>query len=70
MNTAIGVEAVVAARTLPSGDIVLTFNKPESKARWAKRAEVAKELGPLAKARTKGYTLLVHGIKVVAIDVR
>ena len=70
VNTAIGVEAIVAARTLPSGDIVLTFDKPESKATWEKRAEVAKELGPLAKARTKGYTLLVHGMRVAAIDVR
>jgi hypothetical protein len=64
------VEAIVAARALLSGDTLITFDKTESKEKWAKSLAITQGVGPQARIRTREYTILAYRIRVATIDVR
>ncbi len=62
-------EAVVAARRLPSGDVLVTFEGPEAKEKWGKSPGVLGAFGTEARTRTSEYTIIAHGIRVSAVDI-
>ncbi len=66
INTELDCEAVVAARRLPSGDVLVTFDKEDDKTKWAKDPKVTQAFGTTAKVRTREYTVIAHGIRVAA----
>ncbi len=69
INTELDCEAVVAARRLPSGDVLVTFDKEDDKTKWAKDPKVTQAFGTTAKVRTREYTVIAHGIRVAALNV-
>jgi hypothetical protein len=68
INTKIQCESVVAARRLPSGDTLVTFEGEEAKKKWEKDQAVLDAFGTNARIRTREYTVIAHGIRVAAID--
>ena len=66
-NKAIGVDAVIAARRLPSGDVLLTFTEEAEKKRWEGTSRIAEALGAQARVKRAEYTIIAHGVKVALI---
>lgn len=63
INAAIeGSGDVVAARCLPSGDVLVAFQGTIEKQKWEARLEVLQAFGEGARLRTREYTVLAHGI--------
>src|SRR6266536_3515380 len=57
---------VIAARRLPSGDVLVAFQGPPEKQKWEDRPEVLQAFGPGARFRVREYTVLAHGVQVRA----
>lgn len=58
-NAAIGTNAIVAARRLPSGD---------SKAKWEGNSKFLEVFGVEAKFRTKEYTVLTYRVQTIIFN--
>ena len=70
VNTALSYEAVVAARRLQSGDVLLTFSSDIEKKKWEKDPKLMVAFGANGKLRTREYTILAHRIRVALINVK
>lgn len=70
VNEKIQCEAVVAARRLPSGDTLLTFEGEEAKRKWQGNIKVTEAFGADAKLRIREYTVIAHGVRVASLDVK
>ena len=69
VNSALEEEgAVIAARRLPSGDVLITFQGEEGKKKWEKDHKGLTAFGENARYRTREFTVLVHGIRVAAVN--
>src|SRR4030088_483491 len=68
MNSALGMEDVVAARRLPSGDILATFQGHQEKEKWESKREILRAFGEGARIKIREYTILAHKIRVEAIN--
>ena len=69
VNSALEEEgAVIAARRLPSGDVLITFQGEEGKKKWEKDHKGLTAFGENARYRTREFTVLVHGIRVVVVN--
>ena len=68
INAELQDRSVVAARRLPSGDIMVTFEDQQKRDLWAKSPEIVRTFGSTAKVKTREYTVIAHGIRVAAID--
>jgi hypothetical protein len=58
----------VAARRLPSGDVLVAFQGALEKQKWEARTEVLQAFGAGARFRTREYTVLAHGIQVRSVN--
>jgi hypothetical protein len=56
------VRGIIAAKRLPSGDVILHLNEASDKARLQSNTEWTKKLCPSAKIHTKTFPVLVHGV--------
>jgi hypothetical protein len=70
LNSKLQCETIVAARRLPSGDTLITFDGDDSKKKWAKNPMITKAFGTDARVRTREYTIIAHGVRVAAVDTR
>lgn len=70
VNKMIQCESVVAARRLPSGDTLLTFEGEEAKKKWQDSKKVTEAFGADARLRTREYTVIAHGVRVASLDVK
>jgi hypothetical protein len=61
-------QSVVAARRLPSGDVIVTFDNQQKRDQWAKGPEIVRAFGSTARVKAREYTVLAHGIRVAALD--
>jgi hypothetical protein len=68
INSELQCEAVVAARRLPSGDTLITFENDDSKKRWAKSSTVIGVFDTGARVRTREYTVMAHGVRVATVN--
>ena len=68
INSELQCEAVVAARRLPSGDTLITFENDDSKKRWAKSSTVIGVFGTGARVCTREYTVMAHGVRVATVN--
>lgn len=59
----------MAARRLPSGDVLVTFNKEDNKTKWAKDPKVTQAFSTTAKVRTREYTVIAYRIRVAALNI-
>ena len=59
----------MAVHRLPSGDVLITFDKEDNKMKWAKDPKVIWTFGVTAKVRMREYTVIAHGIHVAALNV-
>jgi hypothetical protein len=59
---------VIAARRLPSGDVLVAFQGPPEKQKWEARPEVLQAFGPGARFRVREYTVLAHGVQVRSVN--
>jgi hypothetical protein len=60
----------VAARRLPSGDVLITFDGEDSKRRWAKDPTIKEAFGSNACIQAREYTVMAHGLRVATVDMR
>jgi hypothetical protein len=60
----------VAARRLPSGDTLITFDGEDSKKKWAKDPTITDAFGSNARVRAREYTVMAHGLRVATVDTR
>lgn len=58
----------VAARRLPSGDVLVAFQGASEKQKWEARPEVLHAFGTGARFRTREYTVLAHGVQVRSVN--
>jgi hypothetical protein len=58
----------VAARRLPSGDVLIAFQSTLEKQKWEACTEVLQAFGPGARFRTREYTVLAHRVQVRSIN--
>lgn len=70
LNAQLEGEPVIAARRLPSGDVLVTFATEESKKKWETTPTLIAAFGAGARSRRKEYTVIAHGITVASIDPR
>jgi hypothetical protein len=68
INTKLGGEGVVAARRLPSGEVLVTFENEDQKKKGAKSLETLQAFGQNAQVKVREFTVLTHGIQVAARD--
>lgn len=68
INTELQDQSVVAARRLPSGDIMITFEDQQKRDLWAKSPKIIRAFGATARVKAREYTVIAHGIRVAAID--
>jgi hypothetical protein len=68
INTELKDRSVVAARRLPSGDIMVTFKDQQKRDLWAKAPEIVRAFGQTARVKAREYTIIAHGMRVAAID--
>ena len=69
INTATnGSGEAIAARRLPSGDVLVAFQGVEEKQKWEARPEVLQAFGTGARFRVREYTVLAHGIQVKSVN--
>src|ERR1700716_4301102 len=68
LNETIGESDIVAARRLPSGDILATFQGEKEKTKWESQKKLLQAFGEDARVRIREYTILAHGIHVAAIN--
>jgi hypothetical protein len=69
INTAIeGSGDAIAARRLPSGDVLVAFQGSLEKQKWEARPEALQAFGEGARLRTREYTVLAHGVQVKAVN--
>ena len=61
-------QSVVAARRLPSGDVMVTFEDQQKRDLWVKGPEIVRAFGETARVKTQEHTVLAHGIRVAAVD--
>jgi hypothetical protein len=61
-------QSVVAARRLPSGDVMVTFEDQQKRDLWAKSPEIVRAFGDTARVKAREYTVIAHGIRVAAVD--
>ena len=59
---------VIAARRLPSGDVLVAFQSVLEKQKWEDRLEVLQTFGIGARFRTREYTVLAHGVQVRSVN--
>lgn len=59
---------VLAARRLPSGDVLITTESKEKRQELQKDQSWTASLGAGAVVKRRGYTVLAHGIRVSQID--
>jgi hypothetical protein len=59
---------IVAARNLPSGDIVLTTDEEATRTKWLTDQRWTAVLGKEARVKRREFVVLAHGIKVVQIQ--
>jgi hypothetical protein len=55
---------IVAARRLPSGDIVLTTDEEQTRTKWIADQEWLRVFGTDARVKRREFIVLAHGIKV------
>jgi hypothetical protein len=55
---------IVAARKLPSGDILLYTNTPQEKERLEHQTGWVKKIHPTAETKKRTYRVLIHGMRV------
>lgn len=60
----------MAARRLPSGDTLLTFEGEEAKKKWQDSKKVTEAFGADARLRTREYIVIAHGVRVASLDVK
>ena len=58
----------MAARRLPSGDVIVTFEDQQKRDRWAKGPEIVRAFSSTARVKAREYTVIAHGIRVAAVD--
>ena len=58
----------IAARRLPSGDVLVAFQGVLEKQKWEVRSEVLQAFGTGARFRVREYTVLAHGIQVRSVN--
>src|SRR3981081_2945887 len=58
----------VAARRLPSGDVLVAFQGALEKQKWEACLEVLQAFGAGARFRAREYTVLAHGVQVRSIN--
>ena len=58
----------IAARRLPSGDVLVAFQGVLEKQKWEVRSEVLQAFGTGARFRAREYTVLAHGIQVRSVN--
>ena len=58
----------IAARRLPSGDVLVAFQGVFEKQKWEVRSEVLQAFGTGARFRVREYTVLAHGIQVRSVN--
>jgi hypothetical protein len=58
----------VAARRLPSGDVLVAFQGAAEKQKWEACSEVLQAFGPGARFRVREYTVLAHGVQVRSVN--
>jgi hypothetical protein len=69
INTATsGSGDVIAARRLPSGDVLVAFQGVPEKQKWEACPEVLQAFGTGARFRVREYTVLAHGIQVRSVN--
>ena len=69
INTATnGSGDVIAARCLPSGDVLVAFQGVEEKQKWEARPEVLQAFGAGTRFCIREYTVLAHGIQVKSVN--
>ena len=62
-------QSVIAARRLPSGDVMVTFEDQQKRDLWAKGPEIVRAFGSTARVKSRReYTVIAHGIRVAAVD--
>jgi hypothetical protein len=59
---------IVAARRLPSGDVLVAFQGGLEKQKWEARPEVLQAFGTGARFRTREYIVLAHSIQVKSVN--
>jgi hypothetical protein len=68
-NEAIGQEAVLRIRKLPSGDMIIRFKDKEGKEKWEKNPELWKKaFGQEARCQAREYIVLAFGVQVESFD--
>jgi hypothetical protein len=70
INTAVEKEVAMAARTLPSGDIAVTYHVLEDKMKWGTTKKVIESIGPDSHVRTKEYPVFILGARTANINPR
>ena len=68
INKEIQREKAVAARRLPSGDIVLAFETPEGRIQQEKEEEYLKAFGQNARTKRRLFTVMAHGVAVQNVN--
>jgi hypothetical protein len=58
----------IAARRLPSGDVLVAFQGALEKQKWEARSEVLQAFGTGARFRVREYTVLAHGVQVRSVN--
>jgi len=67
-NEALGHEAVLRIRKLPSGDMIIRFKDKEGKEEWEKSPELWKAFGQEARCQAREYTVLAFGVQVDSLN--
>jgi len=68
LNKYAGGDTAVAARRLPSGDVLVTTVDTEGRKTMQQNTDWLKAFGVGARIKRKAYTVLVHGIKVAQVN--
>ena len=58
----------VAARRLPSGDVLFVFQGELEKKKWETRPEVLQAFGTGARFHIREYIVLAHGVQVRSVN--
>jgi hypothetical protein len=70
LNSRLQCDVVVAARPLPSGDTLITFENGNAKGKWAKSPEITEAFSTNSRVRAREFTVMAHRVRVATVDTR